>query len=240
MMPPPSHRAPAESSSGIQARENTDVSPVWATAFDCVPNGSARILRRVDPEWNDCFKDRARESSCASVESLVWFVAESVALQFTPLASVLVRALYVGKQVFTAFDGMAEGEGFNLKLSVPGLDLLDGGVLPPGFQLGVSVRLGERLERRDGGFDVNAEIQVFKPWFDQIDIGKVQAPLEVGKSSGRFDLPTVVENTEQALPDPWAEWLALLGRRLVDDLPAVISQAPGLAFVMEISPREAA
>ncbi|MEU8812969.1 hypothetical protein [Actinoplanes sp. NPDC048796] len=90
------------------------------------------------------------------------------------------------------------------------------------------VRLGRH---RDGGFDFKVEIQKVEDRSDGVDVGEV-AELYDGKRQTLLGVPTVVEGAEPGSSDPWEEWLAFLGRRLIDNRADVISQAPDLAFVI--------
>jgi hypothetical protein len=103
-----------------------------------------RVLKlpaEVPEERRNPFGERARDFVYSSMESLAWRVAELIAAH-SPLGPILgpvvVKALYLSKQVFTAFDGLAEGNGFYLEAGISldqldGKGLLHGQILPPVF-----------------------------------------------------------------------------------------------------------
>jgi hypothetical protein len=207
--------------------------PTTDTAEHAATDSGAEDLARVaevSREAPDSVREHAREFVCSTVENLVWYAAKFVALHFPPVGPAVVTAAYVGKQVLTMFDGIASGNGFKVKLGFPVFGDLDSSNLLHGsIQLVVLVRLGEH---RETDVDFEPEVQVFKPWSDPFDVRKANGPYDGDTSSVIPGVPTVTEPNEPGAGDPWAEWISLLGRSLIDDLPAVMSRAPSLAFVM--------
>jgi hypothetical protein len=221
-----------------EAAEKRAPEPLTAVSSNIQKVGQGAAEKAVtSPERTETFADRIEKFIRSGLESVFWSAAELAAVtSFTPLGPILVRGLYLSRQVFAASEGIANGRGFNLKLSLPA-EVLNSSVLPPGLQLIASVRLGERLERPDGGVDTTAEIQIFKPWFDQVDVGEVREP------QGRR-LPSwqgvTVERSEPAPSNPSLVWLDLLGDKAIHDLARTLSQALSgeIVYASEINPRE--
>src|SRR5262249_38612532 len=64
--------------------------------------------------------ERVREFALGGLESLGWQIAQIVSTAVSPLGPAMVHSLYLIKQVATAAAGLACGEGFDLKLGLPG------------------------------------------------------------------------------------------------------------------------
>ncbi|MEV4539344.1 hypothetical protein AB0J82_36785 [Asanoa sp. NPDC049518] len=155
----------------------------------------------------------------------------------------VVRGLYLSRQVVTAVRGMADGNGFDLKVSIPGVDLLDGVVLPSGFQLAAHVRLGHTLPLPDGdgGVDIRPEIQFFEPWCDAMDVAPIRQP---GTATSPLSAVARAQGIGPApdSEDPWRVLLVLLGDDLIHNLARTLTSACALppGRVLEALRRERA
>lgn len=72
-----------------------------------------------------------------SLESSLWkYTTEALStVALGPAGLPLVRTIYLGKQLYTVFRGLANGDGFIFKVSVPGLGELTQDAVPEGLDL---------------------------------------------------------------------------------------------------------
>jgi hypothetical protein len=133
-----------------------------------------------------------------------------------PVGPQVVRGLYLTKQIVEMLKGYRSGDGFYFKVSVPGLDL------PLGLELVFRIRLGF-LDRDSAGYGFSAEIQVFEPWFPDLNV-KHRLPDTAGKL-GRGIPPTYTPAPRR--DDPWRVWLVLIGDGLILDLARTLADATG-------------
>jgi hypothetical protein len=172
--------------------------------------------------------ERARAAATDFAENLLWRAMELAATAVIPagLGPAVVRCLYVGRQVVIAARGVEDGRGFDLKISLPGLDLLEDSILPPGFELVAHVRIGQALPDPDGAVDIRPEIQIFKPWFDDVDVGSAAKPREASPQRRiRMVGPVEVSEPEPDPNDPWTTWIVVLGDSLIHNLAETLGHA---------------
>jgi hypothetical protein len=178
--------------------------------------------RRPESEQGvDGFQEFTREA----VKSLLWQAAEltAAAVAPVPVGPVVVRCLYLSRQMVVAARGVASGEGFDFKMNLPGLDLLNGSILPPGFELVARLRVGQAPPDRGSGLDIRPELQFFEQWFNDVDVANADEP----RLRRRIRIMGLVEISEPGPrpDDPWTVWLALLGDDLIHRLAATLDQA---------------
>jgi hypothetical protein len=152
----------------------------------------------------------------SGLESSLWKVGEELADRLHPVGPQVVRGLYLTKQIVEMLKGYRSGDGFYFKVSVPGLDL------PLGLELVFRIRLGF-LDRDSAGYGFSAEIQVFEPWFPDLNV-KHRLPDTAGKL-GRGIPPTYTPAPRR--DDPWRVWLVLIGDGLILDLARTLADATG-------------
>ncbi|MBL7260017.1 hypothetical protein [Paractinoplanes lichenicola] len=148
------------------------------------------------------------------LESALWKIGEETAEHFQESGPQVVRGLYLAKQLVTVFSGLRSGDGFYLKFSVPDLDL------PAGLQVVFRLRLGY-VGHHPEGFGFRAEIQVFEPWFPDVDVKRDLPDTARRMASGIPPVHTPAQRTD----DPWRVWLGLLGDDLIHHLASTLAAA---------------
>jgi len=140
----------------------------YGSAHDAItaPEGAEADLDDLPPD-DRAVDGRFLDFTRGGLESLGWRAAEIASLQLSPLGPVVVRSLYLSRQALQAVRGVTEGEGFYLKVTVPGLAVL--GDTGP-FELAAYVRLGQTRPDAEGGADIRPDIQFFEPWFEDLDV----------------------------------------------------------------------
>jgi hypothetical protein len=182
---------------------------------DEIDSQDRRTGRRPGVTPRDWLAGQLIDIGTTGLESTLWKIGEEVASQLHPLGPQVVRGLYVTKQLAAALKGLRSGDGFYFKVSAPGLDL------PAGLELVFRIRLGYRNEDA-AGYGFRAEIQVFEPWLDDMDIKTDEFSAADKLASG---VPAVGAVAGAAHPDPWRVWLVLIGADLIRDLAATLARA---------------
>lgn len=160
-------------------------------------------------------------------ESLAWEAAVEVAETLVPMGRPVVRTIYLAKQSVIVAQGLASGRGFYIKVNVPGLMRPQAELLPPGFEVITRFRVFDR-SRAISEPTVKVELQIFKPWFDNVDVTRV--PDRTPGSTSRvvrFPGQTIYERADDNLSDPWRVWLNVIGDALITNLSEALATASG-------------
>ena len=168
-------------------------------------------------------RESAVELVNSTCKSLAWHAAESVSAGISPLGPVIVRSVYLGKQVVTIVNGMRNGEGFDLKLSIPGLSIP---IEAEGAKLEVLARLHVGGSAPGGPTaDTLFEIQFYEPPTGDGDVDSHQKLSGTAAPEGAPPAETVGESERH---DPWAPWLDLVGKQLIQNLSWVLTYVASL------------
>ena len=163
----------------------------------------------------------------SSLESLAWRAAESISAGVLPLGPVIVRALYISKQIITLLEGTRSGEGYSLKVSIPGLDIPIEG-LNARLEVLARLRVGEPTSR---GPDAGTllEVQFYEPPTDSGDVGSIHRPSDNQPSDAIAPSEiSAAQNARNSELDPWEAWLNLVGARLIHNLSWALKYVAGL------------
>lgn len=195
-------------------RDNGEAGKVSAMGREAVPVPAEHRLRAPNP---------GVEFVQTGLERLAWQAADTVSAGLSPLGPVVVRGLYIGKQIVTMVQGTCNGDGFNLKVSIPGMDLpLED--LHAKLEILTRLRVGgQTSDRPDAG--VHLEAEFYEPPTGDGDVGSSHRPSASTARHGILPAPTA----EYIPPtDPWAVWLDLAGTRLIHNLSWALTYVAGL------------
>ncbi|MEU8607757.1 hypothetical protein AB0C29_07135 [Actinoplanes sp. NPDC048791] len=157
--------------------------------------------------------DSAVEFINSAVKSLAWQAVESASAALSPLGPVVVRSLYIVNQIDTMIEGTRSGAGFDLKVSIPGLEFsID--------ELDAKLEVLARLHvggPPSGGPTAGTllEVQFYEPPTGRGDVGP---HLQTSDTSGRFGIPPVHTDGGTLEDDRWGAWLDLVGELLIRNL----------------------
>ena len=158
----------------------------------------------------DFLAEKAVDLGKSGAQTILWHVCDlaSYHVGLGPLGPVVLRCLYLTGQLLDALTGLNTGEGVVFSVSVPGIE---NHLLPKFFELNISLSIASERDGLKPHLATAVEMQVFKPFFPNYDLGGG----EHGRVPGRISPAWTPTPSNQ---DPWRVWLALLGDGLIRDL----------------------